>query len=187
MERCNPEIVKGLQRGDEKSFEQIFHRYFELLFNYAKSYVIDKEIARELVQETFLKLWEIKTQLKTNTNIQALLFTITHNNSLNYIKRLLAKKKYIEYNKKIHYEVQLNYFALNDTTSEKIIFDELNEKIEIAINNLPPKCKEAFELSRFKELKYKEIAESMNISVKTVENHISEALKRIQQQIQEYL
>jgi RNA polymerase sigma-70 factor (ECF subfamily) len=187
MENCNPEILKGLQEGDEKSFETIFHTYYAMLFNYAKSYVIDKEIARELTQEALLKLWEIKAQLKTNSNIPALLLKITHNNSLNYLNRNLAKQRYIEHNLKRHYVYQLNCIALNETNSEKIIFDELNEKINKAIMSLPPKCREVFELSRFKELKYKEIAESLNISVKTVENHISEALKRILEQIQEYI
>ncbi len=183
----NLDIVRGLLQGDEKSFEQVFHKYFKMIFIYAKSYVLDKEVARELAQESFLKLWEIKFQIRTDTNVSALLYTITRNNSINYLRQATANKKYIEYSKQKHYEYQLNYYALNDSTSDIIFFDELNEKIESAINNLPPKCKKVFELSRFNDLKYKEIAESLNISVKTVENQIVIALKRIHEQIKEYL
>lgn len=171
--------IDALRRGSESAFTQIFHDYYNNLYNYALHYVIDREIAREMVQETFLRLWENRSRLKKKTNLTSLLYTITRNNSLNYLKHLLIENKYSEFARKNFLTYQLNYIALKDETSEQIIYNELQETVQKAINQLPPKCKEIFILSRLKELKHKEIASRLNISPKTVENQISEALRRI--------
>ncbi len=187
MEIPNQEVIKNLKKGDQKTFENIFHTYYNRLFLFAKEYIIDVEIARELVQEVFLKLWEIRKKISDDTNLQSLLFTILRNNSLNYLKRVNVRKRFFEYNQKTFYELQLNYLALKDETSNQLLFKELQLRIKQAIEKLPHKCKEVFLLSRYEELKYKEIADKLKISEKTVENHIAEALKRIRKEIQDYI
>ncbi len=187
MAKLKPETIIQLKKGDQKTFEKIFNEYYKKLLLYAKEYVVDLEIAREFVQEAFLKLWEIKKSLLENTNLEALLFTIIRNDCLNYLKRITVKKRYNEFTQKTFNELQLNYIALKDSTSELLFLDELQKKIDDAIAELPVKCKEIFEMSRFDGMKYKEIAEKLSISSKTVENQISEALKRIRQKIENYI
>ena len=109
------------------------------------------------------------------------------NNSLNYLKRVNARKRFYRYNQKTFYELQLNYLALKDETSNQLLFKELQQRIEQAIDKLPHRCKEIFLLSRYEGLKYKEIADKLKISNKTVENQIVEALKRIRKAIQDYI
>lgn len=179
MEKDNKKIIEAIIKGDERVFEQVFREYFIRLFNYACQYIIDREIARDMVQETFMKLWENRTGLDPEGSLISMLFRITHNNSLNYLKHLNVHKKYSESVRKNLMNYRLNYAALKDETSEMIIYRELQEKVNKAIEQLPPKCKEIFVLSRSKELKHKEIAKQLNISVKTVENQITEALRRI--------
>ncbi len=187
MENDNRQIIEAIRNDDERIFEQIFRKYYNKLFNYARHYVIDQEIAREIVQDTFMKLWENRSSLDSNSNLNSLLYRIIHNNSLNYLKHLHIQKKYSESVRKNLITYQLNYIALKDETSEQILYNELQNKVNKAIEQLPPKCKEIFLLSRTKEYKYKEIAYQLNISVKTVENHIAEALRRIRIYLHEYL
>lgn len=176
---------EGLKNGDHKSFEQVFFVYYNRIFYFIKNYVPDTEVARELTQETFAKLWEIRQSLHSDSTIPALLYTMARNNALNYLDHLLAQKRYIEYNQKKYYEIQLNCYALRHDTIEDIFADELQVKINTVMNSLPAKCRSVFELSRIDQLSYKEIAEKLNISVKTVENHISEALKRFRDCLQD--
>ena len=185
MHFTDRQFVKNLKEGDKKSFEKIYEILYYRLINFAKEYVIDMEAAREIVQDSFIRLWESRTRLRYDTNMSSLLFTITRNNSLNYLKHMLAERKYHEYTRQRQY--QLNYIALKDESSEQIIYKELRDRIQFAIEELPPKCRQIFEMSRMKDLKHREIASLLNISIKTVDNQISEALKRIRLQISEYV
>ena len=187
MENSEKHIVEAIRTGNEYAFERVFHDYYNKLYNYALHYVIEREIAREMVQETFIRLWVNRSGLNKNTRLLPLLYTITRNNSLNYLKHVLIQKKYSESIRKNLATYRLNYAALKDVTSEQIIYNELEEKVNEAIDQLPPKCKEIFRLSRSQELKHKEIASRLNISLKTVENQISEALRRIRLQLQEFI
>jgi RNA polymerase sigma-70 factor (ECF subfamily) len=187
MNDLNKHLVEAIRRGDEDAFETVFHEYYNPLFNFACHYVIEKEVAREMVQDTFMILWENRSCLKQDTKLKSWLYTITRNNSLNYLKHLLVQKKHSETVRKRLVSYQLNYAALKDETSEQILFSELNKGVSQAIEKLPPKCREIFVLSRSGGLKHKEIANQLNISLKTVENQISEALSRIRTYLHEYL
>lgn len=186
MNDSNSEILTQIRNGNQKAFEKIFNEYYRRLFYYAREYVIDVEIAREFVQEAFLKLWENRATLNERTNFEAFLFTILRNDCLNYLKQVAVKKRYNKFSQQTIFELQLNYEALKDKTSELLFFEELRKEIDNAIEELPPKCREIFMMSRYNEMKYKEIAVKLKISVKTVENQISEALKRLRQTIKKY-
>lgn len=187
MDDHNLHTIDAIIKGNERAFELVFRNYYNKLFNYARHYVIDREIAHEMVQETFMKLWENRSGLDPDSNLTSLLYRITRNNSLNYLKHLCIQKKYAESVRKNLIAYQLNYEALKDETSEQIIYSELQDKVNKAIEQLPPKCREIFVLSRSREFKYKEIANQLNISLKTVENQIAEALRRIRVYLHEYL
>jgi RNA polymerase sigma-70 factor (ECF subfamily) len=187
MEILDSYSVQNLKNGDHKTFENIFYTFFSRLMTYSKEYVIDLEAAREIVQDSFVKLWENRQQLNDNSNISAFLFTLVRNSSLNYLRQMITRKKYIEYSQYKYHQYLLNYTALLDDSAENLLYRELEEKIKDVIEQLPEKCKTVFELSRLNNLKHKEIASKLNISVKTVENHIAEALRRIHVQLEEYL
>jgi len=175
--------LEMIRRGDENTFERLFHGYFERICYFARDYVCDWEVARELAQETFAKLWEIRASLEDGSDIPALLYTITRNNALNYLKHLTIREKYRNHSETKHVELQLNLMALSDLQVEEIFRHDLQKVIDEAVDDLPEKCKETFVMSRNFDMSYKEIAAQLNISVKTVENHISEALKRLRVKI----
>lgn len=184
MQHIDPEQIR---QGDEKAFEALFAAYFQKLCRFATEYVLDKEIARELVQDSFARLWETKDKLQPESNIPALLYAITRNNSLNYLKRIVSHKRYFEYQLNKSNELQLNLIALSDFAIENFIADELQEQIEKAIQELPEKCRSVFEASRNEGLSYMEIAREFNISERTVENHIAAALKKLRERLKVYL
>ncbi len=182
MEEFNIDLER-IKCGDEISFEQLFHEYFERICFFARDYVCDGEVARELAQETFIRLWEIRATLEDGSDIPALLFTITRNNALNYLKHLTIREKFRNYSEYQYAEQQLNFMALSDLQVEEIFKSDLQKRINEAVDDLPEKCKEVFMMSRNFGMSYKEIAVQLNISLRTVENHISEALKKLRAKI----
>lgn len=187
METTDSLIVKLLKDGNQQVFESVYEKFFGQLFIYAREYVLDSEVASEIVQDTFLKLWEIRKTIVPDTTLQSFLYRIARNNCLNYLKNIKVQEKYrsLTYSQKI--EIALNFGALNDSSAEKIISDELEKKINDTIESLPSKCKQIFLMSRFEEKKYREIANELSISEKTVENHILKALKVMRKHLSEYL
>ena len=179
-------LVDKLRKGEHGAFETIFKEYFHKLYIFSCEYVKSTDVAKDLTQETFSKLWEIRESLSTPTNLSSVLFTIIRNKSLNYLKRALFHQKFLNEKSTSLQELQLNYEALKDSSSEKLFLDDLEIKINKTIASLTPKTKEVFLLSRQDNLKYKEIAEKLNISVKTVETHISEALKVLRKGLKDF-
>lgn len=187
MPKTDTILIALLKNGDKKVFESIYHQYFGQLLIYAREYVINRETAKEIAQETFLKLWETKENLNHDTNLQSLLYRITRNHCLNYLKHLKVQNKYENYSKSQKTEMELNRIALGQSGAEKLISEELEEHINKTINALSPRCREIFILSRYKEKKYKEIAQDLDISVKTVENQIQKALKILRENLSDYV
>ncbi len=164
---------------DRKQFEQIFNEYFSQLINFSKFYVKDTDSAKEIVQNVFINLWQKKESIDSNKSIKSYLFTSVKNRSLNYIR---DNKKYKSEYLDIEIEKHNTFFEVDILTS-----NELQEKISKSINSLPEKCRIVFEMSRFEELKYQEIADKLQISIKTVENQMSKALKVLRADLKEYL
>ncbi len=138
------------------------------------------EASEEVVQETFVKLWENRKTLNITSSLKSYLFRAVRNSSLNVIKHEKIKDKYKSYNE---YEIK-NHSASLD---EEIDASELEIKIRKSIDLLPSERKKAFIMSRYEGLKYKEIAEKLNISKKTVENQIGKALKFLKSELAEYM
>lgn len=176
--------ISGLIKGEKKAYESIYSEYFGVLYHLCLHYLHNENVAEEIVQDTFMKLWEIKSSLNEQVNIKNFLYTITKNNCLNYLRNRKTTIKHLE---KIKYlEIQFNYEAL-EKLGDYIQFEELRSKIENSINSLPNEVRETFKLSRFEELTYKEIAEKQNISSKTVEARISKALRILRVELKDYL
>ncbi len=171
-------ILEGLKFKDEKSFEVLFKTHYEPLVRFVYKYMNNIEEAEEIVQDTFHTLWEKSESITIQSSLKSYLYQAARNKSLNSIKHKSVKQKYVDSVK--HSEIEF----VEDTHME---FDELQSKIKEALQVLPPKCRQVFELSRFEEKKYREIAEELNISIKTVENHMGKALGLLRTSLKEYL
>jgi RNA polymerase sigma-70 factor (ECF subfamily) len=160
-------------------FEKAFKEHFRALHAYAFTIIRDEEQAEEIVQNMFFKLWEKKEQIDEISSIKAYLYRATHNESLNYLKHTKVRAAYETYIKSSNSEGG----DAVDTLSTK----ELQQKIDKALNELPEQCRTIFQMSRFEELKYREIAEQLNLSVKTVENQMGKALKVLREKLADCL
>ncbi len=178
------EINRALKKGSREVFQQVFDEYYEMLLHISMQY-LSEEDAKEAVQEAFLKLWENRKQVKEDANIRNFLFTIVKNNCLNMIKRqqVALKNKaplmWIE----MHYE----YEAIAKLDYTNLEFEELKERVENAVERLPGQCKTVFMLSRYRHLKNSEIALELGVTEKTVEAHITKALKILRHDLKDYL
>ena len=161
---------------NKHSFEQLFREYFTPLMSFAKKILVDEDDAREVVQKVFINLWEKREEIDLSTSLKSYLFTSVHNRSLNVIR---DRKKFSS--------EEVPELAGEWDVSAQIESMELEEKIRETIEALPEKCRQIFELSRFDGLKYSEIAEQLDISVKTVENQMSKALKILREKLLKYL
>ncbi|WP_430971835.1 RNA polymerase sigma-70 factor [Sunxiuqinia rutila] len=167
----------------EKNFRSIFISYFESLELFAKAYVLDQHIAKDIVQEVFTNLWMKKESLPTDINIKSYLYKATRNRCLNYLKKQQVKADYEKHTRDKYNELLLSYEALLQLNFDEFSYSELLTALNKAVLQLPEKCREVFELSRFEGLKNREIAEQLGISVKAVEGHITKALKHIKVQL----
>ena len=180
-------IHKRLEAGDLKAFEMLYNEQYTPLCYYAQRFVFDLDTAREIVQGVFVCIWEKRTSLPSEISIKAYLYTSVRNKCIDYLKHQNIEN---EYKKKWFKEVLKhndNSLNTNDHPLDGLITKELENTIKDAIKNLPKKCREIFELSRFKGLKYREIAEELNISVKTVETQMSRALASLKKELSIYI
>jgi RNA polymerase sigma-70 factor (ECF subfamily) len=174
------ELYKAIVQGNITAFEMLFKVYYKTLCQYAYSFLNDRGNAEEIVQNTFIKMWERKSELHVQTSLKAYLYTMVRNGSLNQLKHERVRLQHAQR------QTQLMETA-RDLVEEKVSSDDLESKIQEAINLLPEQCKLVFQLSRFEQLKYHEIADQLQISVKTVENHMGKALKLMRLQLKDYL
>jgi RNA polymerase sigma-70 factor, ECF subfamily len=168
------------QLGDEASFERMFKTHYARLCAFAATMIEDRDEAEEVVQTMFCRLWEQRDALDINISVQAYLFRSVRNACLNYIKKMQIRETY-----KV-----MNLENLNQNPAyqpDRATHSELSKKIEQAIADLPEQCRLVFKLSRFEELKYKEIAEQLGISIKTVENQMGKALKVLRFKLADFL
>ncbi len=180
-------LILKLKNGEKAVFESIFHNYYCVLLAFTKEYLPDLDVARDIVQETFITLWEKKEILNSDTNLKAYLFTISRNKSLNYLKRRQLENKITNATAARQAEIYLNYYALKDQSAEQIYKAEFEQLIAEGIQSLPEQCRKIFYLSRLQYRKNQEIANQLNISIKTVESHITKSLKILREKLSPYL
>ena len=161
---------------DKNSFEAIFRQFFPALMAFAKRYLQDEDSAREVVHVVMINLWERRAAIDTSEPLKSYLFKAVHNRCLNVLR---DRKKYTE-------ELTTEPFSDQDIQEQMEVM-ELNARISRVIESLPERCREIFEMNRFEGKRYKEIAELLGISVKTVENQMSKALKILRDHLAGYL
>lgn len=172
------QLFSKIQDGDKKSFELLFKTYYAPLCLFVRQYISDLDEGEEIVQGFFLKLWEDRNKIIIATTVRSYLYGAIKNRCLNYIKHQKIKQQHVS-------EV-LNTNASEKHASNFFMEVDLMKKIEASIDSLPPRRKEIFVLSREQGLKYREIAEKLGISIKTVEAQMGQALKDLREKLKDY-
>ncbi|MEN8119301.1 MAG: RNA polymerase sigma-70 factor [Bacteroidota bacterium] len=186
-EYTDKDLFERIKSGDQFALELVYKKYYTGLYYYAKKIVGNATVAKDIVQDSFLKIWEIRTSILVQTSFSSYLYKSVYNNSLNYLKHKQVIEKHQNYQKE-QIEIAENYFSISSEHGQSILIaKEFEQQIEQAIENLPEKCKEVFKLSRFKGLKNNEIATQLDISINTVQTQISVALKKLRNDLAEYL
>lgn len=161
----------------KSSYEVLFKTLYAPLCRVVFKIVKEKELAEDIVQEVFIKLWEKKEELTIETSLKSYLYRAAINTSYNHLQK---NKRYPM--------LAIENMEIDDSVSisDKVEAKELEEKINQTLLLLPDACREVFVLSRWEGLSYKEIAETLDISVKTVENQMGKALKIFREQLHNY-
>ena len=162
-----------------ETFEEVFRAHFSELHAYAYTMLQQDDQAEEIVQQVFYKLWLKRSDLAIQQTLKAYLYKSVHNDCLNYIKHKKVKIA--------HQQHVLHTQEQSSSPVQHLAARELKEKIQEALAQLPEQCRTIFQLSRFENLKYREIAEQLQLSVKTVENQMGNALKVMRQHLAAYL
>ncbi len=158
----------------------IFRTFYQPLCRYAYSFLNDKEEAEEVVQSTFIQVWEKRSSLEIQISFRPYLYRMVRNSCLNVLKHEKVKQQHVSHEMAVGETV-------GNSVHETVSSNELELKISEVMMQLPEQCRIVFQLSRFEDLKYAEIAEQLQISVKTVENQIGKALKIMRENLKEYL
>ena len=170
----------SIRSGDKKVFEKLFKDQYPILCGYARKYLDDVDQAEEVVQEMFFNFWQKKEKLEINTSIEAYLFRSVRNSCLNYLKHLKIRE---EHRLATNHEIRKKEQEIHDN----VVALELQQRIEDVIEKLPQERRKIFKMSRYEDLKYKEIAAKLDISIKTVEAQMGKALKYLRLHLSEYL
>lgn len=170
------EILRALSKGDADAFRQVFNDCYESLCQYAFTILKDMDESEDIVQATFIKIWENRGDLDIKHTVRSYLFKAVYHKCINQLEHRAVKLRYQDHGMR----------SQSSRVQQPEVFpDELEEKIKNAINRLPPQCRLIFVMSRYEELRYSEIAEKLNISVNTVENQVSKALKILRSELKD--
>lgn len=167
--------IEKIRKGDRVAFKAFFECFYPRLMALACRFV-DEQVAKDLVQEVFTSYWEQKGIIQPD-NIQSFLFKWLQNNCLNHIKHQMVVDEYVSRVRIA--EARIAFYSETSDANDvlkSVINQDLREIIELSVNKLPPKCAQAFRLAYFHDMSHKDIAEIMDISLRTVEGHVRQAL-----------
>jgi RNA polymerase sigma-70 factor (family 1) len=174
----NPDLLllEKIRQDKQTAFDELFRKYYRKLVYFSMKITKNQDSANEVVQDLFVNLWEKRKQLEPKVSVRAYLYRAVFNNSIHIIQK---EKKY-------------QGEELNQMNEKSEFFEDLMETAELEtkiydlIGQLPKECQRIFKMSRFEELKYQEIADNLNLSVKTVETQMSRALKFLRSHLVNY-
>jgi RNA polymerase sigma-70 factor (ECF subfamily) len=175
------ELLVRLKEGDILAYDQIYHLYSHKLYSFVFRILKNEADSEDIVQEVFIKIWELREKLDDYKLLNSFIFTIAYNNSISLIRKKISSSKYREYlrNKSV--------IKFSDNSFSEIEFNELNRHVEKLIESLPERQKRVYLSHREQGLTYPEIAEEMGISRNTVENHMVKTLKYLRQNLKNFL
>ena len=165
------ELLKRLSANDDAAFTELYNRYWQKIFVVAANRAGDTEIAKELVQNVFVNLWKRRERLNIKFTFATYIAAAIKCEVINFLARKNREQRWLQHASKLK--------LVEDVTTNQVDFDELQERIVKLVNQLPEKCKLVFKLSREGGLSQKQIADHLQISEKTVEAHISIAIRKL--------
>ena len=171
--------LKRIQKGDMASFEALFNRFYPGLCAYARSLVGTKEVAEEVVQDVFYNIWKNRETIRIRYSVQSYLYRSAYNHSMMHLRKM-RREHFMEDVSGPEPEMDA------PDPSQAIQLDEVSGLIAETLENLPERTREIFRMNRQEGMKYKEIAEKLSISEKTVEANMSKALKALRKSMEKY-
>ncbi|HEX3007079.1 MAG TPA: RNA polymerase sigma-70 factor, partial [Bacteroidales bacterium] len=174
------QLLERLQVGDKKAFSQIFSRFYRDLVLFAATFTKEQDSSEEIVQEVFVKLWELRDYIQITASLKSFLLKAVQNKCLDWLKHRKVKDNY----SKIAIEISP---LLENNTEDYILYSELQLHLEKALNSFPADIAEAFRLNRLHGLKYQDIAQKQGVSVRTIEVRMSKALLLLKEALKDYL
>lgn len=175
--KSNTELVKRLKNGDMVAFDAIYNNYCHKLHEFVLMYLKQEEDAEEIVQEVFIKIWESRSKIDVYASFNSFLFTIAYNATMSLLRKRVSETKSREFLKSVQ------KIDVEENVIDEIHFKELNFKVQSLLNQLTPRQKEIYLLSREEGLTHEEIAQKLNISESTVNNHLVSTLKYLKSHI----
>ena len=171
--------MKEVKAGNMLAFDTLYRKYSRRLYKFSYSILKSTQEAENIIQDVFLNLWLNREKIEKSSSVKYYVFAIAYNSAISIIRKKAKEIQFIEYVK-----------TLQDMKEEPVDlqfeYKELDERVSAIINSLPVRQKEVYQLHRIEGLKYSEIAERMNISINTIENHMSRALKTIRKKLANY-
>lgn len=174
------------KNGDEWAFEHIFKSKYNNIIGFCEQFISNSDDAKNIAQESFVNLWLKRDEIEKSSGINSFLYTFAKSSCLNFIRHNQVVEKYTS---RILNETEqrLNLEVLESINSNSLEFSELEEIIQQSIDGLPEKCRQVFVLKRFDGKMNKEIAQELNIKVKSVEANMTRALKILKEDLADYL
>ncbi len=173
------DLVTRIRESDHEAFDILFMKYWQKLYSFSYGFLKSREEAEGTVQQVFTQLWENRSRLDPTCSFNSYIFTVTKNKVLNLIRKRVYERKYLN-------SLSSNQIFHDFTTEEQIDYNELLEISQDAIDALPPKRKQVFRMSREQGMTYEEIARTLGISRKTVENQMTMTLKTLRNYLQRH-
>jgi RNA polymerase sigma-70 factor (ECF subfamily) len=173
------ELQDRIRQGDHGAFDALFRAAYAQLVGVTRSIVRDADVAEEIVQEVLLELWRRRESLVVEDSLRAYLFRSTRNRALNHLRHLAVERRGEPYAR--------SEAAVSPRADARLSAAEIEAAVRQAIANLPDRCREVFELSRLHGLKYSEIAQTLGISIKTVEAQMGKALRVLREELAPWL
>ncbi len=172
-------ILHRLRSDDKGALKQVFQMCYPIVVKSIHRFIQDRNLVEDLSQEVFMRFWTKRHQINVTTSLPAYLRRMAINEALGYLR-----------SKKNHSTDEFTLDSITETDAgaeQQYLYNELQDNITSAIDTLPPKCKIIFKMSRFDDMTYREIADALNISIKTVENQMGKALRLLRGKLKSYL
>lgn len=172
-------IIEAWQAGDSDAFEVLYQKYWRKLYVFARRTTPNAEDAQDLIQDVFAQLWMQKEQIDAAVFSESYLFAIVRNKLLDKIRKQYVREEYVQ-------KILQSSSESDFSTQQTILTNDLNNHIHRAVDVLPEKCREVFQLSRFEQLSVDQIAQKLQISPQTVKNQLSKALQVVRFRLREF-
>ncbi|WP_298238542.1 RNA polymerase sigma-70 factor [uncultured Algibacter sp.] len=166
-------LAKNIKKGDRKSFKALFKRYYKMLLDYAMTFTGDMQEAEDIVQQTFIILWTNRQKINAEKSLKSYLYSITRNTYIDTYRKQKRRESFFD---------EIKERALNSRINDDSeIIEQRILKLKSVIELLPERCKEVLQMNKIEGLKYREIADQLKISIKTVESQMRIAYQKIRE------